>query len=202
MARQIDESLVCIEVHSSDPKRFRYVLQQGFGVSIQPGCSLKVLLTDQFEIADHYIDARIKTAFLNHKPVDDYESAIINDGDTLALSTAMPGLVGATFRSGGVLSPFRSQVSFRNRDNPGNDSHQGRLTLKLFNLLAEELGQPFLKKGIWITSDTFTRLYSQTDEIRDTDFHIISINNRKPATEQVKQLMIADPPVDIFMSVR
>lgn len=202
MTPKISESPILINVHTSDPKQFRFVLQKGFGVSIRPGCSLKELLADQFNISDHYTDSRIQTVFLNYKPVDDYASAMIHDNDILALSTAMPGLVGATFRRGGALSPFRSQVSFRSQGNPESSPQQGRLTLKLFNHLADELGQPFLEKGIWITSDTLVQLHDQAGERQGTGFQLISINNKKPETQQVKQLMTADPPVDLFMTVR
>lgn len=202
MTPKISESPISIEVHAPDRKQFRFVLQKGFGVSIHPGCSLKKLLTHQFNITGHYIDSRIKTVFLNYKPVDNYETAMIYDGDILALSTAMPGLVGATFRSGGVLSPFRSQVSYRNRENLKNEPQQGKLTLKLFNHLADELGQPFLEKGILISSDTLAQLHSKTSKNQDTGFQLISINNKKPETGQVKQLITADPPVDLFMTVR
>jgi len=70
-------------------------------ISATVGCSIKNLLCNQFDITPEYLSDRISTIFLNGKPVDDVESAIIKDNSILALSGAMPGLVGATFRKGG-----------------------------------------------------------------------------------------------------
>lgn len=133
---------------------FGFVLQQGVGVPCEPGCSLTRLLQDQLGIDPDYIDARIKTAFLDGKPVDDYDSAIVKDQTTLALSAAMPGLVGATFRSGGILSVFRSGISFQNTDEVVKKETRGKITLKLFNLLVKEMGQGLLEKGILIDMKT------------------------------------------------
>ena len=49
---------------------------------------------------------------LDGKPVDDIGAALVQDGSTLALSAAMPGLVGATLRRGGAYSSFRSAITY------------------------------------------------------------------------------------------
>jgi hypothetical protein len=126
---------------------FRF-LQQGFSVRAQTGKSIRQMLCDQFELESDYVVNRIKTIFYNGKPVDDIESAIVEDGSTLAFSAAMPGLVGATFRSGGVLSSFRSTISFRPDECKKSESGEGRVHVKLFNLLVPEIGPEFLKRGI------------------------------------------------------
>ena len=73
-----------------------------------------------------------------------------NDGATLALSAAMPGLVGATFRKAGCLAAFRGSITYRKEDDGAATCHEGTITLKLFNLLVAEMGPLFLKRGIWI----------------------------------------------------
>jgi hypothetical protein len=108
------------------------------------------MLCDQFGLNPDYVDSRIKTAFYNGSPVDNMETAIIQDGTTLALSAAMPGLVGATLRSGGVLSPFRASISFRPDDVKASRADKGAVFMKLFNLLIPEIGPAFLKQGILI----------------------------------------------------
>lgn len=125
-------------------------LQHGFFVKTRMGKSIKEMLCEQFGLEPDYVVNRIKTIFYNGKPVDDMETAIVHDGATLALSAAMPGLVGATFRSGGVLSPFRSTISYRPDECKTSDSEEGVLHIKLFNLLIPEIGPGFLKKGIFI----------------------------------------------------
>ena len=59
------------------------------------GCSVKTMLNNTLGMDDNYVEDRIKTIFLDAKPVDDINTACINDGSVLALSGAMPGLAGA-----------------------------------------------------------------------------------------------------------
>lgn len=125
-------------------------LQKGFFVRVVTGKSIKHMLCDQFGLQPDYAVNRIKTIFYDGKPVDDMETAIVRDGSTLAFSAAMPGLVGATFRSGGELSPFRSTISYRPDTGQTSDSKQGVVFIKLFNLLVPEMGPAFLHKGILI----------------------------------------------------
>jgi hypothetical protein len=56
------------------------------------------VLCDQFQVETDYLENRIKTIFLDGKPVDDEDKAVLKNGSTLALSAAMPGLVDSTFR--------------------------------------------------------------------------------------------------------
>jgi len=133
---------------------FLPLLQKGFNVRAEIDTSIKSLLCDRLGVNPDYLEDRIKTIFLDGKPVDDTESAILRDGSTLALSAAMPGLVGATMRKAGILSPFRSTIAYQ----PQNElsvSGQGMVVIKLFNLLINELGPLFLKQGIWIKREVF-----------------------------------------------
>lgn len=84
-------------------------------------------------------------------PVDNLETAVAGDGDTLALSAAMPGLVGATMRSGGVLACFRNTIT--HQGNTAEMSPAGTLSIKLFNLLIKELGPLFLRHGMLVSAD-------------------------------------------------
>ncbi len=128
---------------------FSQLLGRGFTTRIRTGCSVKELLKDQLGFEESYIDNRIQTLFLNYKAVDDMDSAIVNHGDVLALSAAMPGLVGASFRKAGAYSVMRSQVSHENGA-ASTGSYEGEITLRLFNLIAKEEGPGFLRKGIRI----------------------------------------------------
>ena len=128
-------------------------LQQGFFVTVQTGISIKRMLCDRFGIESDYVENRIKTVFYDGRPVDNMETAIVKNGGTLALSAAMPGLVGATFRSGGVLAPFRASISYRPDCEKLSVSREGVLFMKLFNLLVPEIGPGFLRKGIFIEKE-------------------------------------------------
>jgi hypothetical protein len=136
------------------------LLQKGFIVKAQVGCTIKTFLCQQLGLDPEYLETRIQTIFLNGKPVDDVNSAIITEGSTLALSAALPGLAGATLRKGSYYASMRSQISYKEMA-PTKSPHNGMILLKLFNLILKELGPTFLKKGVWINgkdiSDFFTR---------------------------------------------
>lgn len=126
---------------------FCQILQGGFQIDVQVGCSIKQLLCEQLHLELDYVENRVSTIFLDGKPVDDMETAIVNEGSTLALSAAMPGLVGATMRRGGYYAKFRSVISHQQKG-ASHESAKGAITVKLFNVLAEELGPGFLSRGV------------------------------------------------------
>ena len=146
---------------------FRTLFQQGIGVTIQTGTSLEDLLCCQWQIDRAYVMDRISTLFLDGKPVDDLPTCIVNHGATLALSGAMPGLIGATMRRGGVLASFRNGITYC-ASGTENDTGSGRITLKLFNLLIDELGPRFLARGIWVPHDRLVTLFPEAPEL-ETD---------------------------------
>ncbi|OQX15922.1 MAG: hypothetical protein BWK80_40550 [Desulfobacteraceae bacterium IS3] len=119
--------------------------QQGVQIKIPTGCSLKTLLCEVWEIPQDYVTNRISTIFLDGKPVDDLEAAMIRDGSVLSLSAAMPGLVGAVMRRGGSLASFRSSITYAENENMP-ERKEGVITLKLFNLLIAELGEYLSQK--------------------------------------------------------
>jgi len=128
------------------------LFQEGVDVEVEVGVTVRELLIEQFGISADYIAGRISTLFLNSKAVDDAAKAIIHDGSVLALSGAMPGLVGATMRSGGYFAAMRGAMTYQN-ESRGTDSGSpyGRIRIKLFNLLLEELAPRFLLRGILIS---------------------------------------------------
>lgn len=126
-----------------------YLLQHGFILDVQVGCSIESLLCTQLGMNPAYLEDRIQTIFLNGKPVDDVNRAIVKEGSTLALSAAIPGLVGAMLRKGGYYAPMRSEISYR-EDVKSPPLKDGTIVFKLFNLLTRELGPSFLEKGIWM----------------------------------------------------
>jgi len=132
------------------PKFFE-ILQGGFMVKCRVGISIKTLLCEELGLTPAYVMGRISTIFLDGKPVDDIESAVIKDGSSLALSAAMPGLVGATMRREGVYSSLRSSITYEEKHS-NYLSKEGLISLKLYNLLIDELGPLLLKRGIFVKS--------------------------------------------------
>ena len=131
---------------------FFQLLGQGFKVNVQTGGSVKELLCNQLGIDEDYLAARIQTIFLNARVVDDINSAIVTEGSVLALSGAMPGLVGAILRSGGMYAGMRSQISHKKNQSP-LPQKTAPITLKLLNLIVKELGPTFLQNGIMIKGE-------------------------------------------------
>ena len=121
-------------------------------VKAQVGCSIKAFLCQQLGLSPEYVDKTIQTIFLDGRPVDDIDSAMVEDGSTLALSAAMPGLAGATLRKGGYYAPMRSQISYR-EVTTSRPLQEGMILVKLFNLVLRDVGPTLLKQGIWIKGE-------------------------------------------------
>ena len=151
------------DANQIEPGLFLSVFQQGFIAQALVGVTIKELLTEEFGLNQIYVEERIKTVFLDGKPVDDFNKTIVKNGSTLALSAAMPGLVGATFRKGGNLAVFRSTIT-HNCVGSRAEKETGYVKLKLFNLLVKELGIYFLKRGIFLDAKTANEaLYHRTE---------------------------------------
>ena len=133
-----------------DPKAlsgFSLELQKGMQIWFQTGCSIKELVYDQLGIPEDYLESRIQTIFLNGKVVDKPEASTLQAGDTLSLSAAMPGLAGTTLRRGGHLGAFRGGIT-HNEQASDAPCHWDKLTIKVFNLLIQDLGPVILKRGV------------------------------------------------------
>ncbi len=123
----------------------RPLLESGVWVAAETGRPLQEILCGQWKIPADYVAGRISTIFLDAKPVDDLD-VIVADESVLALSAAMPGLVGATMRRGGVLGGFRGDISHRDAGTT-DFARSGWIRVKLFNMIAEEMGGHFLRMG-------------------------------------------------------
>ncbi len=153
------------------------LLQGGFYLSgVMVGCSLAQFLTVQLGISSDYIRGHISTIFIDGKPVDDLESAVIKDGAHLALSSALPGLVGATMRQGGTLASLRGSITYN--ETGACSGGEGAIHLKLFNLVMDDLGPSFLERGILVKSADFRNfLLGHTDLLKECKS---SLFNGKP----------------------
>jgi hypothetical protein len=129
--------------------RFLPLLGQGFTVKRPAGASVEEFLCRGCGIAPDYLRDRVQTVFLNGKAIDDLAAAVVSDGSTIALSAAMPGLAGAVLRKGGAYAAMRRQIS---HSSPGESRARGpvSVSIKLFNLVARELGPGFLEQGVLI----------------------------------------------------
>jgi hypothetical protein len=165
-AKDVSDMHLCLCVNPKLVPLFFQLLGQGFSVNIHSGVSVKDLLCKQLGINEDYLAQRIQTIFLNAKVVDDINIALVDEGSTLALSGAMPGLAGAILRSGGFYAAMRNQLSHVESDS-SSQAQSAKITLKLMNLVAKELGPVFLQQGICLKGQTLREfLERRTDDLK------------------------------------
>ena len=139
-----------ISSSSQDFKQFHYLFQTGVLIRARVGCSLGSLLRDEWHMDPDYVASRITTIFIDGRAIDDIDSALVTEGSTVALSGAMPGLVGATMRRGGHLAAMRANMTYLDTFSESVE-HYGLIRLKLFNLLLHDLVPFFLRFGIMLS---------------------------------------------------
>jgi hypothetical protein len=158
------ESRIVLTVRSEVFNSFCLLTGGGFHVCIPSACTIRDLLCRELNVEEDYLRERIQTILLNSKVVDDPDTAVVTAGSQLALSAAMPGLVGATLRKGGYYAPMRSSISLDNSNNRDWAEGEGSVTVKLFNLLQQELGTVLLQRGIRISGERLAGLFRRRKE--------------------------------------
>ena len=150
----------------AEPKlfeKFLHLLQKGVKVKARIGSTVRSFLCDDLGLSPEYVDKRIQTLFLNGKAIDNPDIAHLKEESTLALSAAMPGLLGATLRKGSYYAKMRSEISHEEQSQ-GITLHEGFVLLKLFNLLPAEIGPAVLEKGIWLKSEELNQFLKELPE--------------------------------------
>jgi len=177
-----------IEVHLSNRatrEMCSHLFQSGVLLKVQVGASIKNLLCEQLSLDKTYVDKRMSTIFLNGQPVDDISKAIIKNNDTLALSSAMPGLIGATLRRGSHLAPLRDTITFKEyRNNDGIQTY-GLIHLKLFNLILQEVGPLLLQRGVMMEFEDVIDLFDNKMSEKITGALDIYFNSKKTDINEV-----------------
>jgi hypothetical protein len=181
-----DCSKLTVTVAGNLVRRFFYLVQMGFQIQLQVGCSITAVLTEQLGLSPSYVAERISTVFLDGRPVDHLDQAIVKDNAVLALSGALPGLVGATLRSGSPLACFRDGITHV----PAADANHcaaGTITLKLFNILVPDLGPCFLERGILVqATEIQSFLSSQLQDFWEAHPHF-RLNGQSIPAERFQQ---------------
>lgn len=178
---------------------FFRLIESGFRLRIKGGQSIRELFCNQLGVSEDYYDDRVQTIFLDSKPVDNDETTRVYDGARIALAAAMPGLVGATFRKGGRYASFRSTISHSETGNSGVKG-DGEIVLKLFNMVAKELGPAFLQKGIIIEGKRFQDLMLRNLEDLKAACNSIHLNDAAIDITRLKEMEWEDR--EVFLQVR
>ncbi|MFO7765058.1 MAG: hypothetical protein R6V33_01350 [Pelovirga sp.] len=155
---------------------FYPLLQQGVRLPVATGCSVMELLHDQLGIAEVYVLDRITTLFLDGRPVDNLTSSVVDNGSVLALSAAMPGLVGTTMRRGGHLGAMREAISYHPPQTATTGS--GVVKIKLFNIPMKELGPLLLERGVVLTGSDLMTLLADGGAMFQNGCDSVTLNGR------------------------
>ncbi|MBW2437231.1 MAG: hypothetical protein JRF29_08120 [Deltaproteobacteria bacterium] len=175
---------------------FFKLLQQGFVVNAETGCSVKDLLCNQLGVGEDYLQNRIQTLFLNGMPVDDVTEAVIPNHATLALSGAMPGLVGATLRKGGVLAAMRNTISY-SEVQTSHEHRVARVKIKLFNMILKELGPLFLGNGVLIPTEKFQDFLSRHLADLKRACSSVQLDGRHIKAAELESVTWTDPEISL-----
>ncbi len=143
-------------------QKLYFLLQTGVAVRVDPTKSIREVLCAVFRLSPEYIEKKIQTVFVNGQPVDDIDGLALADGDTIALSAAMPGLVGAAMRRGGFYAPLRSTITHAGTSAQTADK-EGTVRIRLFNTLIGELGPSLLENGVHVECGRMEEFFSSRE---------------------------------------
>ncbi|HON86558.1 MAG TPA: hypothetical protein PK864_11125 [Syntrophorhabdaceae bacterium] len=179
---------------------FLTLLQEGVTLNGNIGASVRDTIKEHLDITDEYIDKKISTVLLDSSVVDDMDRAVIKEGSVLALSGAMPGLVGATMRTHSFYASFRNAITYREKQ----DAHkvkQGRFHIKLFNVLLKELGPKLLKKGILVDSAKLYEILNAQSEKTAMDIKEVSLDDVSLDLDKVNKILMDNDKSMIELAV-
>lgn len=180
-----------LHVHASCLAHFYSLLEKGVQVRNVIGCTLRDFLNSRLGFPSDYIDQRIQTLFLDFRPVDDVETTVVRDGATLALSSAMPGLVGATMRKGGRYAVFRKDIS-QQTDECTDQGTMGSVTIKLFNMVAKEMGAYLLESGVETDGNDLGRVMDRCLRMQPCGIVMAAVDGRNTVPDQIRHSPLAD----------
>jgi hypothetical protein len=143
---------ITLTLAGSSVSRFFPILGEGIFVMGPEGESVEGFLQKAAGVSPDYLKNRVQTVFLDGRVLDDVGTALVGEGATVALSAAMPGLAGAVLRRGGFYAAMRRPISHETSART-QTGRQISATLKLFNLVARDLGPELLTRGIRVPGD-------------------------------------------------
>jgi hypothetical protein len=179
---------VSLIVASGGMSLFLPILGQGFEVRGPGGSSVEAFLRRELGISADYLKERVQTVFLNGRALDDFSAAVVTDGSVLALSAAMPGLAGAVLRRAGFYAAMRRSITHETRPAAAGD-RAVRVTVKLFNLVAREIGPRLLRQGIRVEGSALGDLLSRLGRIGWGKILEAGIEGRPVEPEEMTQML-------------
>ncbi len=194
-------STISLKLGKARLSPFLVMLQSGFMVEVPSGLTIKSLLCGNFNVEEDYLEGRIQTIFLDGKPVDDVDKAMVNQGSVLALSAAMPGLVGSTFRRDGALAAFRSSITYQQEEGVPSGQRGAAVSIKLFNLLVNEMGPQFLKKGIIVKREDIRPALEDGGHVLKPVIRSVELDGKEMSYEQLHTLNWSQVSENLLLKV-
>lgn len=189
---------IVITIPASKLNCFHFLLQQGVRLQTTVGESVRDFLLHRLELKPGEIEEKVQTVFLNGKAVDDLDQAFLTDQASLALSGALPGLVGATMRRGGFYSSLRNPIKYQ--DEKGKEVlREGTIDLKLFNILLKDLAPRVLAQGFLISTSILRDFLKRNETELGADCLILRPDGRE-RTCRDGWSDLADDPGQFFFS--
>ncbi|MBI4776293.1 MAG: hypothetical protein HY788_19280 [Deltaproteobacteria bacterium] len=179
---------------------FNPLLQSGFKVRAALGSTIETFLRERLGLDKEYVQNRIQTVFMNNKAVDDPAKATITEGAVLALSAALPGLVGATLRKGGYYAAMREGISYgaATTQASGGDTW---VRVKLFNLVAKDLGAAFLERGMYVEGASLDDFFERQSPDFWSGCRRIELDGRALSAEELRRIIWKDRKAPVLLKV-
>lgn len=149
---------VRIVIAGQERQLFHPLLREGVEVSVGLGRTVHQVLEEDLHVPEEIIEQDIQSLFLDNHPVDDLQTRIYSSGSVLTLSAAMPGLVGACMRRGGVYSGLRQGISWSDDTKGRNSLKVGFIRIKLFNFMAPRVGPILLSHGVQVGGERLAQV--------------------------------------------
>lgn len=175
---------------------WKYLTQSPSEVPADIGDTMMNFLTQRLEFDEEYIDAQVKTIFINGKPVDDLDTASIPANARIALGAVAPGVAGMTMCRNSPISGMRSGITYQNTE-PTQKITEGTVTLLLFNAVMENKGLQILKKGIIIPAE---KLEQTVEEVPES-ISAASLNDTPISAEQLLEWIRKNPQLHVQLRV-
>lgn len=149
-----------LRLDMSCPADLSVLLQASFGLPVPGSLSVAEFLAGWLDLPEETV-TKVQSVFLNGSPVDDLETAMLDPDCTLALSAALPGLLGATLRRAGYYARLRESISYGRKADPATDHGPFVLRMRLLNMTGRDLAACVLDKGVVLLRDELRTFFAR-----------------------------------------
>ena len=125
------------------------LIQKGVFLERPGASSVMDFICDVLKLSPEAVTDEVRTIMMDNQVVDDPKSEEIQNGTTLVLSGAMPGLVGAMMRSDSPYKAMRATITSEGKGRAVTPM----IRVKLFNTVLKNHLKDILDHGFWIADD-------------------------------------------------